>query len=516
MPFKSEQFIIAQTDLSKAIDIDDNRGRSVPKNLNLIEEGFLSKDTGVSLFGATETTDCHSLFHYKKKSGTTYTIRIKGTKMQTYNATTGLWADTASSPTFTADAKMGYVVYDGNLYFGNAVQSFYKWDGTTFTEYASAPKGNILEAFEDRIFVSGVIAEPLTVYYSDINTPGTFNVASVLKPLGTDSVTFLANYYGQLLIFKQSSIVKFTFVYDGVTDLYIPKLEVQSNNYGACSRKAVIWVENDLWFSTGREVRAIGFKDQQTGILGVNKSVISDDIKETLYTIDVANYSKVAVFYNNRRFYLSVPISSATNNTVFVCHLLYGNAWTKYVSRIKTSVGEFVAINGVVHTTKSVTPFGVLKWDESLLNDNGVAISSEVYFRKTEDKDFNKFSLYRYLDIMFKNLSGRMTVTVLQDAYDVRSSKTKTFFIGQPLENMDNPLGEVDFGQSLVADAFGEDVSASPFEKKRISFLIKAQTLTIGIANTALSETFTICQYILFGSKQPRKLFKPAGIISMT
>ena len=114
--------------------------------------------------------------------------------MQTYNTTTSLWADTASSPTFTADAKMGYVVYENNLWFGNAVEALYKWDGTTFTAYASNPKGNILEIFEDRLFISGVTAEPLTVYYSKTADPTDFTVSSsaggLLKPLGTDSVSY--------------------------------------------------------------------------------------------------------------------------------------------------------------------------------------------------------------------------------------------------------------------------------------------------------------------------------------
>jgi hypothetical protein len=520
MPLQKDQFQVIQNDLQKAVDVDDSAGRSCPVNMNFTESGYLSKDTGCSLYGATETTDCHSPFYYKKKSGTSYTIRINGTKMQTYNTTTGLWADTASSPTFTADAKMGYIVYEDNLWFGNAVEALYKWDGTTFTAYASNPKGNILEVFEDRLFITGVTAEPLTVYYSKIADFTDFTVSStaggVLKPLGTDSATALENYYGQLLIFKKESIWKVTFIYDSVVALFVPKLELQSGNYGACSRKAVAWVENDLWFFTGREVRAIGFKDQQTGVLGVNSSVISDQIKDTLYTIDVSDYSKIAVFYNNRRFYLAVPlVSGGANDTTFVCHLLYKNTWTKYNSRIKASAADFLKVDGVVYSTKSVTPFGVLKWDETLLNDNGVAVSCEVIFKKIEDDDFNRFAMYRYLDIMFKDLSATLTVSIKYDAYDLRSVKTKKFYIGLPIEDMDNALGEIDTGQALVADAFGEDVDSSPFLKNRISMLVKAQTITIGLTNAYADQTFTVAQFTLSGFKEARKLFKPANIISV-
>lgn len=521
MPLKKENFLVQQNNLVKAVDVDDSVGRSCPINMNFTQNGYISKDTGCSLDGAVETSIAHSPFYYKKKDGTSYTIRILGTKMQTRNSSTGAWADTTSSPTFTAGAFMGYVVYENNLWFCNAVEAVYKWDGTTFTAYASSPKGNNLEIFEDRLFISGVTAEPLSLYYSKIADPTDFSVGTgtaggVVKPLGTDFIMTQENYYGQLLIFKTQSIWKLTFIYDSVVALFVPKLELQSGNYGACSRKAVTWVENDIWFFTGREVRAIGYKDQQTGILGINQSVISDQIKETLYTLAVSDYASIATFYYNRRFYLSVPMGlTADNDTVFVCHLLYSSTWTKYNSRIKANALDFMQIDGIIYSAKSVTPYGMVKWDETLLNDNGVAISAQVMFQKVEDNDFNKYIFYRYLDLMFKNLQGRLTVSMFVDAYDFRSVKAKTFYIGQPLEDMNSTTGEVNYGQNLYGDGFGEDVSGSPFEKKRVSFLIKAQTVTMKLANNAISETFTICAYNLSGFKESRKLAKPANIISM-
>ena len=513
MSFKQDNFIIVKNDLTKAIDVDDSAGLSVPVNMNFVEEGYLTKDTGVALFGVETSTQCHSLFHYKKKDGTSHFLRGMGTKLQKYNFATNVWADL--TPTFTENKHFGFVVYDDILWGCNGVEALFKYNGTSFTEYASAPKGNILEVFEDRLFVSGVTAEPLTIYYSDIADPTTFGGTALLKPLGTDSVTVLKNYYGYLLIFKQNSIWKMSWYYDSITDTYLPKLELQSNNYGACSRKAVTWVENDLWFFTGREVRAIGFKDQQTGVLGVNASVISDQIKETLALVDKTYYNQVAVFYNNRRFYLAIPLGAVVNNTIFVCHLLYSNVWTKYNNRIKSSVFDFASIDGVIYTNKSVTPFGTLKWDDTLRADNAVAIPSEVFFKQVEDKDFSKYNLYRYLDLMFKTLEGRITITVKYDAYDLRQTKTKVFYIGQALEDMDATTGEVPFGQKLYGNGFGEDVSGAPFEKKRVSMLVKAQTVTLGLANNNLNETFTIAQWALYGAKQPRRLSKPSSIISL-
>ena len=363
MPLKSQQFSIIQDEIVKLLDVDGaGDGRDVPKNMNFTDIGYLTKDTGFTLFGKSEDDQCHSLFQYKKKSGTTYTIRAKGTKLQTYNTVDRTWTDIAGCPTFTEGAQFGYIVYLDLLYLGNAVESMYTFNGTTFTEYASAPKGNIFEVFEDRVFVTGVLLEPFTVYYSNVSVGTAYTVTDVVKPLGTDSATNLKNYQGTLMIFKKESIYKLTFIYDQVVSLFVPKLEVQSSTYGACSRKSVAWVENELWFFTGREVRAIGYQDNTSGAFGVNRSALSEQIKLTLKQISVDNYNQCVVAYNNRRFYLCVPIDADTNDTTFVCHLLYSKAWTKYTGRDKARIDSFLFIEGDTYTASSSPPYGVIDW----------------------------------------------------------------------------------------------------------------------------------------------------------
>lgn len=513
-PAKKE-FKEVYNDLQKNIDVDDSRGRSVPVNMNFIEEGFLSRDTGVSFQGAKETDLCHSEFNYEKKDGTSYRIRAKGTKLQSFDGS--VWTDITGSPTFTALAEFGYIVYDDDLWLGNGVESLYKWDGTTFTEYASAPKGNILEVFEDRLFVSGVTAEPLSLYYSNVGNFTIFSGSDVVKPLGTDHVTNLKNYYGVLMIFKRDSIWKLTFIYDQLTALYIPKLEQQSGNYGSTNRKSVSWVENDLWFFTGREVRSIGFVDQQTGVFGINKSVISEPIKETLEYITEENKEKTVTFYHNRKFYLAVALGSSatTNNTVFVSHLLYANLWTKYENRIKCNAINFLEIDDVVYSNTSSGDYGSLVWSDSIYTDDDDTYTSEVFFKKVENKEFNQFNIYRYCNLMFKDIAGDVTFTVKEDAHDDRATKSTSFYVGNFIEGLENTLGEVMFGSSLVADSFGEEVPTTPFLRRRISFLSKAQSLTVGLSSSGSTGNFTICAYSLLGYTMPYRFISSSNIISV-
>jgi hypothetical protein len=595
MSLKAQLFNIRYDDLQKVIDVDDSAGRSVPKNMNFVDEGFLTKDTGFELFGEASASPAHSIFHYKKKDGTSYILRMMGTSMQRYNTTSLEWYDlksgdftvtiaspavatltnhglkagspirfttTGALPTgmavgttyyviatgltanafqfstsvggsavntsgtqsgthsiyrvYTLGEEFGWLVYDDDLYGCNAVENYFKFDGTLFTEYSDAPKGNNLEVFEDRMFVSGVKAEPMSLYYSNVGDPTVFGGTDLVKPLGTDSIVSQKNYYGSLIIFKRESIWKLTFIYEQVLAAFVPKLELQSGNYGACSRKAVSWVENSLWFFTGREVRSLSFLDQISGVFGVNKSVISENIKETLNRISIDNYDKVVVAYNNRRFYLGVPLDENTVDTVFVCHLLYGNNWTKYIGRAKAQVNDFMVIDDDLYTTRSSGTFGVLKWN-STLNDVDTAIASEVFFQRVEDKDFNKFRIFRYLGLMFKNLSATVTVTIRQEANDLVSERQRTFFVGNLEGSGESTLGETIFGEVLWSGSdFGADADVNaPFIKKKVSFLSKNQALIIGLSNAEFGETFSIAKFGLSGKEQPRKLFDPSKIISV-
>lgn len=120
------------------------------------------------------------------------------------------------------------------------------------------------------------------------------------------------------------------------------------------------------------------------------------------------------------------------------------------------------------------------------------AINSSVFFKRIEDDVFNSFRFYRYLDLLFKDLDGYVTVTVRDEREDVTTEREKTFSVGNV-----NP-GTV-----------------SPFQKKRISFLIKNQAVIIGLSNGNVGETFSIAQFLLTGHKKTKRMFAPSKIQSL-
>lgn len=425
---------------------------------------------------------------------------------------TGLTLNKNTDATYTAGGLFGDVEYDDELFFGNAIDDYSKFDGVLITKYNTLPKGNVFEVFEDRIFVSGVVAEPLSFYYSDVGAPTTFDPASVIKPLGTDFITGLENYYGTLIIFKSNSIWKMTFVYDQVASDFLPKLELMNKNYGCAGFRAYTWVENDIWFFTGLEVRALGFRDQQTGVLGLDPSVISNPIKETLKNI--TNKESSVVFYYQRQFYLAVSLLGF-NDVVFVSHLLYKNAWTKIKDRKKANVRCFaVDVDTSEVFFSSSLENRIFEWNDEY-NDAGDAISCYVNFKEYEDKDFSQTNVFRYTDLKFKNLQTIVKVNVWTDDFDARSGRSKEFFVGTDIEGEDNALGEVTVGEHLIADAFGEEVVASNFIKRRISHLVRGTVYQLGLANDILNDSFTIAGFEITGHRRPRRYYSHSKVISI-
>lgn len=592
MPYRKQLFVNKYDNLQDMIDVDDSRGKSVPINMNFIEEGYITKDTGFEYFSDEDDTLRHSLFHYKKKNGVSYIVSAKDSKLQSHNharkvvvnassnlftlnahklanndrikvwsteelpggtdaekeyfvinantndlqiseteggASIGIssvgsgeiyikpqrkgWED--FTETWTAGHEFGFKVYDDFLWGGNAKDDYFKFDGTSFTKYPNAPKGNVFEIFEDQMFVTGVKNNPGAYYYSKIGDASDFtDTTRIIAPLGTDAAMTMKNYYGALLLFKRESIWKVTFQYDQIVNLFVPKVVVQSKTYGACSKDAVTWVENDIWFFTGRELRALGFTENQSGTFGVNNSVISESIKETLKLIEPKNFHKIKAFYANSKYYLAVPIKSDENNTLFVNHLLYKRRWTKYIGRKKAHINSFMKIDDDIFSSVNTVPYRIIKWSDAL-NDGDDAISSEVFFRRIEDPLFNRFRIYRYIDLKFKDLIATVRLIIKSEANDQSIKIIKDSYIGYAKETMENALGEVPAGQSLVADSFGENVEFSPFIKKRGSFLAKAQALIVGISNNKKNETFTLSEFILLGYEEPRRTFSGRRIIGM-
>jgi hypothetical protein len=497
------------------LDVDEGNTegkKEVPVNMVFVGTNEITKDTGIENFANTGTGIVKSLYSFVKKSGTAYLIRNLGTVLQKYNPASGNFED---FKTGLSDGKrFGYETYDDWLYMGNGYDNYMRYDGQNPpTEYVSAPKGNILCVFEDRMHIAGNPSEPLTIYYSDIGNPTNFPVANVIKPPGADKITGLIKYYNVLLVLKENSDWRVEYTWDGTN--WIPKLQVVSENYGCISPKAYCWVENDVWFFTGKEVRRIGWlmgRGEVRGVLGFDPRSLSNQIKETLKLANQEKISESAVIYHNKRFYLAVPIKENYNDTIFICHLLYQNNWTKLKNRKKAKINCFISHLGKLYFAASDVEGRVYK-ESSDFNDAGEAIPAYVTFRQIGDKDFATTQIYRYLDTEFKNIIGKCQIDLIFDDFDERRKKIKTFFVGTFIEGEENTIGEINFGCLLFGNGFGEETKEVEYLKRRFSFLDKGQTIRIKFSNSNLNENFILSKFTLEFKGRSRRHISPKSMI---
>jgi len=131
-----------------------------------------------------------------------------------------------------------------------------------------------------------------------------------------------------------------------------------------------------------------------------------------------------------------------------------------------------------------------INWSLNTLT-NVFPINSSVLFKRLEDKDFDKFRVYRYLDIQFKDLTAYVTVLLKKEKDESGSDSGKEF---------------------LVSNTSGYTL---PFINKKVSMLTKNYGMRVGFSHNRLSETFTVCQFVISGKEALKKTFSSSKIISI-
>lgn len=191
---------------------------------------------------------------------------------------------------------------------------------------------------------------------------------------------------------------------------------------------------------------------------------------------------------------ITIKLGTAGTSTVIAAgagNALFSGTYSGTSGLIITRSATFNGtIDNVFYVFSTLT--ATINWDLDALTVI-TAINSSVFFKRIEDDVFNSFRFYRYLDLLFKDLDGFVTVTVRDEREDITTEREKIFSVGN------TSTGTV-----------------SPFQKKRVSFLIKNQAVIIGLKNASLNETFSIAQFLLTGHKRPKKMTSPSKVQSLS
>jgi hypothetical protein len=225
----------------------------VLENVVLEERGGVSKRSGCLSMGTFGVGADRVLSMYTfYRAASTPQILIHTTAGKLYYTTDPtanpiVWTQIATGLSTTQ--PFSYETFNSKCYFSNGVDNYAAWDGTTYTTFASAPKGKFLRLYKDAMWVSGIPGTPDRVYSSDPGNAESFGVSSwvdIAKGDG-DQVTALGSDGLFLIVFKRNRHMQ---IYDPTTFAN----RVVDFEKGCESHFSIIQFESDTYFLSRRGI----------------------------------------------------------------------------------------------------------------------------------------------------------------------------------------------------------------------------------------------------------------------
>ncbi len=316
-----------------------------------------------------------SLWTYRTLAGVEYLIRAQGTVVQYLNTGTDTWTNIATG--LTDSQNFDAVTANGVTYFGNAVDNFAYWDGTTLTTSGTPPKGNIYAVSFFRLWIAGVTANKNRLYYSVLNSYADFSGGGAGSTDFPAAITACASFFTRdgsesLQVFLASGDV-----YDvGFDSGGIYKKKIRSN-VGAVNQRVVKQVEDyNFTVDIFSNVRSLGYDDNRADIRSRSRSLFIEDYMRPL------TLTNACASYADKNYILSVANDSSSNNEILIYSEDY-DSWRLYQG---IGANQFARYNNKLHFISS-TDRNVYRFESSEYSDDGVAI----YFRyDTRDIDFGR------------------------------------------------------------------------------------------------------------------------------
>lgn len=342
----------------------------------------LTKRRGVVRVGndTAGTGNVKSLWTYRTLAGVEYLIRSRGTVLEYLDTGTDTW--TSFRTGLTADRKFDAVTANGVSYFGNAVDNFAYWDGTTLTTSGTPPKGNIYSLSFFRLWIAGVTANPNRLYYSVINSYADFSGGGAGSTDFPAKITACASFFTRDGLESQQVFLDNGDVYDvGFDSGGIYKKKIRSN-VGSVNQRVIKQTEDyNFTVDIFSNVRALGYEDARADLRSRSRSLFIEDYLKTLTLTDAC------AEYANKNYVLAVNEDATVNNKI----LLYSEDYDSW--RLYEGIGanQFAIYGNKLHFASS-TDLNVYRFESTEYSDDGVPIYFEY---QTRDLDFNRPIQYK-------------------------------------------------------------------------------------------------------------------------
>jgi hypothetical protein len=295
-------------------------GNSVKLALNMDSDkeiGSLISRLGTNIIGNKigGTTTCLGLHYYRDTVGSghkLFGVFSDGDYNNIYNILDG----TPSLETDTKDLKTRLCTYLGSVVRVNGTDPVKSYNGSSWVttggafDEANMPRGSVVLEWKDRVYVSGVPANPSILYYSTTADPNARTVNWTITPDDEDSagqleieqedgggiITALEKVPGYILIFKERTMKR----WDGASTYPEDLINIGTPSQEAvCRGREMVFIANQegVWVTNG------GYPTK------ISKSI--QDLWDAIPDI-----SKVATYCDESHVYIYVGDITLNNNVL--------------------------------------------------------------------------------------------------------------------------------------------------------------------------------------------------------
>ena len=256
-------------------------------------------------------------------------VAVSGTAL--YYLSTATWTSKRSSLTALSPAR--FTTFLDYLWMVNGTEDTAIWSGAVGDSFVTtgnasgAPKGQYIENFRGRVWITGNTSFPDRVYYSSRPTATATPVVTWdtdvttgswidISPNDGDNVTGIKRSKNTLLVFKRNHLYKIFSSDESEPD---PKIYV-----GTYSNESIVAYKDSVYFH------------HPTGIYRLNDDGIENislPVKDYLNNMSASFYTNVCGWTDGECIYFSigdVTANGVTYSKVTLVYNLFSNAWTVY------------------------------------------------------------------------------------------------------------------------------------------------------------------------------------------
>lgn len=250
-----------------------------------------------------------------------------------------------------------------------------------------------------------------------------------IDPDSGDNITGIAvqPIADRIVVYKERSsyLVELSLVSIGNYSVLDPQYQPISTAVGCSSQDTIQTVENDTFYFGRDGLYVTGYEPNFLNIIRTNE--ISAKMRPYLDLLGAEDYSTACALYADKKYILSFP-----RRKEMIVYDRERGAW----------LGPWEMPYGISHMAKYVDDTGNEKWilgsyennqvynfDSSINTDNGETITSTLRTKKTPFGDWTVLNIIQFFYVLFRNIKGSITVSLLVEDRAGATSAAKSFTI---------------------------------------------------------------------------------------